>query len=60
MIAGLIPLSVALVLAAQLVLSQVIATRWVSWSVAGALALVILALWWIYPLRGRSEANTTN
>jgi len=58
MIAGLIPLSVALVLAAQLVLSQVIATSWVSWSVAGALALVILALWWIYPLRGRAEANT--
>lgn len=58
-ITGLVPLSIALVLAAQLVLSQVVPSRWVSWSVAGALALVILVLWWIYPMRGRSEANTT-
>lgn len=57
-IAGLIPLSIALVLVAQLVLSEVAANRWVSWSVAGVLALVILALWWIYPMWGRSEANT--
>ncbi|MDQ3653970.1 MAG: DUF6328 family protein [Chloroflexota bacterium] len=59
MIAGLVPLSVALVLVAQLVLSEVVANRWVSWSVAGVLALIILTLWWIYPLRGRSVANTT-
>jgi hypothetical protein len=58
-IAGLVPLSVALVLVAQLVLSQVIATRWVPWSVAGGVALVILALWWVYPMRGRAEANTS-
>lgn len=57
-IAGLIPLSIALVLAAQLVLSEVAANRWVSWSVAGAVALVILSLWWIYPMRDRAEANT--
>lgn len=57
-IAGLVPLSVALTLVTQLVLSEVVATRWVSWSVAGGVALVILALWWIYPVRGRSEANT--
>lgn len=57
-IAGLVPLSIALVLVSQLVLSEVASNRWVSWSFAGAVALVILSLWWIYPLRGRSEANT--
>lgn len=53
MIAGLIPLSVALVLAAQLVLSTAVGDRVVSWSVAGALALFVLSLWWIFPLRNR-------
>lgn len=46
---GLIPLSIAIVLAAQLVMSEVIATRWASWSIAGGLALLILGLWWIMP-----------
>lgn len=58
-IAGLVPLSIALVLVSQLVLSEVASNRWVSWSVAGAVAVVILSLWWIYPMRGRSQANTT-
>ncbi len=57
-IAGLIPLSIALVLVSQLVLSEIASNRWVSWSVAGAVALVILSLWWIYPLLDRSEANS--
>lgn len=59
-IAGLIPLSVALVLVSQLVLSEVVATRWVSWAVAGVVAAVILALWWIYPMWDRADANTTD
>ena len=51
MIAGLIPLSTALVLVSQLVLSAVVVNRWASWSVAGAVAITILALWWIAPTR---------
>ncbi|CAN5839695.1 MAG: DUF6328 family protein [Thermomicrobiales bacterium] len=50
-IAGLVPLSLAIILATQLVISEVVATRWVSWSVAGVVALVILVLWWIVPTR---------
>ena len=53
MIAGLVPLSVALVLATQLVLSTVYASAWLSWSAAGVLAVVILGLWWIFPIRRR-------
>ncbi len=48
-IAGLVPLSIALVLATQLVLSEVIAARWASWTIAGGLAAIILLLWWIAP-----------
>jgi hypothetical protein len=57
-IAGLVPLSIALVLVTQLVLSEVIATRWVSWAVAGALALVILALWWVVPTVRHTEQKS--
>jgi magnesium-transporting ATPase (P-type) len=53
MIAGLVPLSIALVLATQLVLSTVFHSPWLSWTVAGALALLVLGLWWIFPLRRR-------
>ncbi len=56
-IAGLVPLSIALVLVTQLVLSQVATQRWASWSVAAVVALVILALWWIFPLHGRADAS---
>ena len=54
-VAGLVPLSVALVLATQLVISEVVATRWVSWSVAGALAALILAIWWVVPIRRQAR-----
>lgn len=60
MIAGLVPFSVALVLAAQLVLSEIVANRWASWSVAGVLGLIILATWWIYPTLGRAKGNSTD
>lgn len=56
-IAGLVPLSVALVLATQLVISEVISTQWVSWALAGALALLILGLWWVAPLRRHVRHN---
>ena len=49
-IAGLVPLSIAIVLASQLVLSEVVTDRRVSWLVAGVVALVILSIWWIFPL----------
>jgi drug/metabolite transporter (DMT)-like permease len=56
-IAGLVPLSLALVLASQLVLSTVMDPQWVSWLVAAALAAVIGSLWWLLPL-GRRNATT--
>ncbi len=56
-IAGLIPLSVALVLATQLVISEVASPRWISWVLAGALALLILSLWWVTPLRRHARHN---
>lgn len=54
MIAGLIPLSLALPLAAQLVFSEVLATPWLSWGVAGAFALLIVIVWWALPSRRRT------
>lgn len=59
MIAGLVPLSIALVLASQLVLSTVVNERWVSWSISGVLALFLLFLWWIFPVRKRDEQQGT-
>ncbi len=50
-VAGLVPLSIALILATQLVVSAVVSGRWVSWGIAGVLASVILMLWWIVPVR---------
>jgi len=50
-IAGLVPLSVALVLATQLVVSEVVPGRVFSWIVAGILAVMILVVWWVTPLR---------
>lgn len=55
MIAGLVPLSIALVLASQLVLSTVVDDRRVSWSICGALAIGLLLLWWIIPMRQRDR-----
>lgn len=58
MIIGLVPLSIALVLATQLVISTVVPTRWISWSVAGLLALLILTLWWIIPTRVKNRQTS--
>lgn len=60
MIAGLIPLSVALVLAAQLVLSTAIGDRLIAWSVTGALGLFVLILWWLFPLGKRNKADSSS
>lgn len=53
MITGMVPLSVALVLAAQLVLSTAIGDRLITWSVTGVLAVLVIVLWWIFPLHKR-------
>lgn len=60
MIAGLIPLSTALVLVSQLVLSAVVANHRISWSVAGVLAIVILVLWWVVPTRRHARHGGSN
>lgn len=57
MIAGLVPLSIALVLAAQLVLSTVIAVPWASWSITTLLAILIGVLWWLFPRYSRNARN---
>lgn len=49
MIAGLVPLSIALVLASQLVLSTVLGGRVWPWTITGVLALVVVTLWWVFP-----------
>lgn len=48
-IAGLVPLSIAIILATQLVISEVVPDRRLSWGVSGILAAIILILWWIVP-----------
>ena len=53
-IIGLIPLSLALVLVVQLVVSQVVSFE-ASFVVAGIFALGLLGIWWIYPLLNRER-----
>lgn len=55
MIAGMVPLSIAIVLAVQLVLSTVFSEPWISWPIAGALALALILLWWLVPLQWRND-----
>lgn len=59
MIAGLVPLSIAIVLAVQLVLSTVFEDWRLSWPVAAALGFFVALLWWIIPIRKRDEARRT-
>lgn len=49
-IAGLVPLSIAITLATQLVLSTVVSISWASWSVTGIVGVLILVLWWLVPI----------
>jgi hypothetical protein len=50
---GLVPLSLALILASHLVIAQALADRWVAWAVAGIVAILIAALWWLVPIRAK-------
>jgi len=57
MILGLLPLSLALVLTTQLVVTQVLDTR--AGLIAAALALLlVVALWWAVPLEARRSRNS--
>lgn len=49
MVLALIPLSITVTLAAELVVAATVSTEWVSWLVAGVVGTLILALWWIMP-----------
>lgn len=55
MVAGLVPLSVALPLTAQLVFSEVAATPWLSWCVAATFGILIAVVWWAIPSRRRTS-----
>jgi hypothetical protein len=48
-LAGLFFLSVALVLATELVIAQVWTQNSISWGVAGLVALLVLTVWWTLP-----------
>lgn len=56
-VAGLVPLSFALILATQLVLDEVLRIDWLAWVASGAVALLILAIWWFAPLRTRAQGT---
>jgi hypothetical protein len=56
LIVGLIFVTLALILATQLVVSQVVDTPW-SIVCAGAVAVVIGTLWWAFPLRKRDQLS---
>lgn len=60
MIVGLIPLSIALVLASQLVISTVFDVPWFSWFVAALLALAIGVLWWLFPRMTRDNTRRSH
>jgi len=53
MIAGLIPFSLALILSADLVVSIALNNELVGFLAAGVVSLLLLAVWWIMPLRER-------
>jgi hypothetical protein len=55
MILGLIPLSVTVSLATELVVAATVSTRWVSWAIAGVVGALILMLWWLMPRLTRHD-----
>lgn len=54
MIAGLVPLSAALILSTYLVIAQVLVSNWFAWVAAGTVAVLIGVIWWAHPLRRRA------
>jgi hypothetical protein len=58
MIIGLIPLSVALPLATELVVYATLETPWIAWTVAGGVGTAIAALWWLLPTFTRHDGGS--
>jgi O-antigen/teichoic acid export membrane protein len=56
LIGGLVAISLALILATQLVVSQVLGVNW-SFVFAGGVGLCVVAFWWIYPWRKRQALS---
>jgi hypothetical protein len=54
-VAGLVPLSLALILATQLVMAEVLHHPGVAWGIAGVLAVLIGTVWWVAPLRKKAQ-----
>ncbi|HEX5505088.1 MAG TPA: DUF6328 family protein [Thermomicrobiales bacterium] len=52
---GMAFLALALVLATQLVLNEVLHLAWLSWLVAGAVAILLGVIWWLVPLRRKTR-----
>lgn len=50
-VTGLAFLSIALVLATELVIARVYPENFISWGVAGLVALLVLTVWWLMPRR---------
>lgn len=55
MIVGLVPLSIALVLVSQLVLSTVLGGVFWPWAITSVLAVIVVAMWWIFPRLTRNH-----
>lgn len=57
-LAGLAPLSLAIILVTHLVIAQVLAQIWVAWVAAGIVTVLIAAIWWLVPVTGRDRGGT--
>ena len=58
-VAGLVPLSCALILATQLVMAEVLHHPGVATGIAGVVAVLIGTAWWVAPLRKKAQRATS-
>lgn len=56
-IAGLVPFSLAIPLATELVMAATLSNQWLSWIVASIVGMAILGLWWIFPMITRHDEH---
>jgi uncharacterized membrane protein len=59
MIAGMAPLTIATFMVTQLVFSVIIPIPALAWVSAGLVALLLLTMWWIIPLRRKRTTAKT-